>query len=474
MSKQLKAALLGLAVILTAASQTFASSGLLTGIEDERHLLDEPAVAPAMVDEWQKIGIDVVRLHANWARIAPTQPANQQDPNDPAYKFEALDNAVDLVTSRGMKVHLTITGPPRSWARTDTSRSSTRWKPSPKKFADFATATAKRYGSKVDTYMIWNEPNVDQWIQPQKVCKSNSSCRVGSPGLYRKIVRAAYPAIKSADPGAKVLIGELAPRGKADGSQMKPLAFLRSLGCVDSNYRSIKKGDCKNFKAAKADGFAYHPHPVKRKPDEENPDPDNAQLGDTKRLTKVLDKLSAHKRLRFTTGKANLYFTEFGYQTNPPDPVDGVSEKKQSRYLQQSDYIAYKNTRIKTLIHYQWFDAPLVKSASGNPYSEWQSGLFFNDRREKLALQTFRHPFWVQRTKGRKTAEFFGQVRPGGARTVTLQQEVGGSWQNVATINTSGLGFWAKRRKVSQTANYRYVYDNGSQISDTIKVKKTA
>ena len=47
----------------------------------------------------------------------------------------------------------------------------------------------------------------------------------------------------------------------------------------------------------------------------------------------------APRALPARTGGLPLYLTEFGYQTNPPDPL-GVSSAHQAAYLNESEYIA--------------------------------------------------------------------------------------------------------------------------------------
>src|SRR3712207_7058823 len=44
-------------------------------------------------------------------------------------------------------------------------------------------------------------------------------------------------------------------------------------------------------------------------------------------------------------GRKPIWITEYGYQTNPPDRVFGVTPKKQAQFLQQSYTIARKNRR---------------------------------------------------------------------------------------------------------------------------------
>ena len=76
-----------------------------------------------------------------------------------------------------------------------------------------------------------------------------------------ELVRAAQPEVKRADPGAEIVIGELAPVGNrpiSADTPMRPLAFLRSFGCVDDRYKSVRTGDCRRFKAPKGDTLGYH------------------------------------------------------------------------------------------------------------------------------------------------------------------------------------------------------------------------
>src|SRR3954453_16415500 len=101
-------------------------------------------------------------------------------------------------------------------------------------FAAFAAAAARRYASSVDEYILWNEPNLPLWLQPQAHCVGRR-CTPVSPNTYRAMVRAAYPAIHAADPVATVLFGALAPRGShltVRNANMRPLRFLRGLACV--------------------------------------------------------------------------------------------------------------------------------------------------------------------------------------------------------------------------------------------------
>ena len=41
------------------------------GLEDERLMLADPAQATAAVEDWAGLGVDIVRIHARWAALAP-------------------------------------------------------------------------------------------------------------------------------------------------------------------------------------------------------------------------------------------------------------------------------------------------------------------------------------------------------------------------------------------------------------------
>jgi hypothetical protein len=454
------------AVLCTAAAPARAATFEL-GMEDEGLLLSNPQLAPAAVIAWKDLGVDVVRIHARWWEIAPRGAStkapsgfNASDPNDAGYFWTPLDNAVATVRATGMRVMLTITGPGPLWASSEPRRHNSRWKPSPKAYGAFARAVATRYKDQVDRYLLWNEPNQQGWLQPQWQCNSKRrNCRAVAPHVYRSLVRAAEPQVHAADPGSEVVMGELAPVGDppiSSNTPIKPLIFMRELGCVDARYRTIRTGLCKGFKAATSDSFGYHPHPLLNAPDKVNPDPDEAQFADLSRLFHVLDKLRAKKRLRTSP---NIHLTEFGYQTNPPDKAVGISLASQTKYLQQAAFVAWRAKRVRGLSFYQWDDEPVVNRGSGTKrYSGWQTGLRFNNSRPKPVLSTFPAPFVIERKGKAKTVRLWGQVRADAAPAIVVQVRPRGAaaYQDLTTVTTAADGTWTKTLKFAAGASYRY------------------
>jgi hypothetical protein len=471
----------GIAVLIatTAAAALVAAAparaSLEVGMEDETLLLSGDLGGPFAAADWSRLGVDIVRVHAHWWSVAPSAKSTKRpsgfhptDPNDPKYSWGPVDHSVQTVLSQGMKVMLTITGPGPVWASSSPKKHNQAWKPKAKDFANFATAVAKRYGASVDRYLIYNEPNQKGWLQPQWHCVKKRhhrrTCSAVSPHTYRALVRAAVPAVHKADRGSETVIGELAPVGNnpiSDETPMKPLVFLRAMGCVNDRYKSIRTGACKHFKAAQGDSFGYHPHPKKLAPDKPNKDKGDAQMGDLKRLFTTLDKLTHRHRIRAKGSRFKIRMTEFGYETNPPDRSNGVSLKLQTRYLQQAAYIVWKTRRIESLAYYQWTDEPVRNLGhGGNRYGNYQTGLTFKSGKAKPVLSTFAAPFVIDLPAKRASGLFWGQVRPAANRTVTIQMRRKGAstWTDVTKLSMGSDGTWSKRIKVVKNASYRYSF----------------
>jgi hypothetical protein len=481
--------LLAVAALAMGAAATapaaFAASNLETGIADDAAVLQspDPAAAAQTVGQWREIGIDNVRLFAHWGRIAPLpagrlapagfDPAN---PASPGYDWSALDRAVTLVRAAGMTVTLSITGPGPLWATANPAAGNVRLSPVPDQFGRFARAVALRYGPQVDRYVLWNEPNIPLWLQPQFTCRGRS-CTPAAPHLYRRLVRAAAPAVHAADPNARVLIGALAPAGQNPRSRnaiMRPLTFLRALGCVDHRARRDRRGPCAGFRPAAAEAIAYHPHGVRRAPDAIAPQRDDIGLADLSRLEALLDAIQRAGGLRNTFGarrRFDLYLTEYGYQTNPPDRFVGVRPEQQAKWLQQGAYMAWRDSRVRNLTQYVWRDEPVGGNGAG-----WQSGLLFRTDRAKPALRSFPQPFWADQTVARRAARLWGQVRPGGAHVVSVQRRTAGAgpFTTIRRLRTNARGFFVLRVRVTRRVDYRFTWQPApgaaARVSDSRRV----
>jgi hypothetical protein len=423
-----------------------------------------------------------VRIVAEWQKLSPAvterRPPPGFDPGDPddtRYGWGRLDRAVNLARGAGLRVVLVVTGPGPLWSVERPSEDSPRIRPRPELFGRFARAVATRYGRSVDRYVIWNEPNVPLWLQPQFACPPRPSpatpCTPVAPHLYRELYRAADAAIRAADPVSRVWFGALAPRGHrplSRNAQTRPLTFLRALACRDRSLRRLREGPCRSFRPLRSDGLAYHAHGRDLAPDEPGDEPDEATLGDLPHLERLMDALQRLGGLRRRADSSvpfPIHLTELGWETDPPDPRHGISPELQALHLQQAAEIAWRDPRVHTLLQYEWRDEPLARGQAGAPaYSAWQSGLRFADDRPKPALAAFAQPFWVEPPAPHGgdagPARFWGQVRPGAAHVVSLQGRSGSGrpWTRLARVRTDARGFWTLRRPVVRRAEYRFAW----------------
>jgi hypothetical protein len=488
----MRAALAGLcaALCLGAAAPAHAAHSLRIGIADDGVLFHD-ADAAKTVAEWKALGIDVARVHVRWVSVAPATNArrppkrfDQSDPDDHHYHWGAVDRAIGLLRDAGIEPILSVTGSGPLWSSSRPSLRNPRWRPNPHRFAAFAEAVARRYRDDVTDYIIWNEPDQAGWLQPQFSCR-HGRCTPESPHIYRHLVNAAAPAIRHADPTSEILAGALAPRGadpRSRNSAMRPLTFLRAFGCVNARYHRMVHGRCANFHAPLIDGISYHPHGVLRSPSQPNPQRDEAAIADLGRLEIVIDRVAARGGMECTcAGAIPIHLTEFGYQTNPPDPYQGVSPDEQARWLQEAAYRAWSDPRIKTLVQYEWRDDPLLRKGGGaSAYAGWQSGLLYANSRPKPALSAFANPFYVQATPGDSSVTLWGQVRPGDAHEVDVERRLPGrAWRTLETLETDPFGAFTTELTLPGLAELRFSYEDGpptrarSKASDAVTVRRS-
>jgi hypothetical protein len=452
-------------VILAAAAPAHAASGEI-GIADDRILMPGGPVADRAVAEWAANGVDTVRIFAQWSRIAPARKPRRFDPDNPAdphYQWFYLDNAIARVRQAGMSVTLTVTGPGPVWTSARPGLRRPAYRPRPAAFAAFAEAVARRYAASVDRYLLWNEPNIHAWLAPQARC-TRSGCTPVAPHLYRSLVRAAYPAIAEHDPVAQIVIGVLSPRGQRlrnANTVMRPLLFLRRFGCRSDAWRRMTSGDCRRFRPATGDGFAIHPYSGRIAPERPHPNGDDVGLAQISNLTATLDRLQRLGAIRSTTPRLGIYIDEYGYQTSPPDRIAGVRLRTQDTWLQRAAYLAWRHSRIRLFTQYLWRDEPRTR---GRSFSGWQSGLRYTGGRAKPSLAHFDTPFALDVARSR----LWGQVRPGGAHTVTVERKARGrSWGRLAIATTDSRGYWTLQRRLSSSLSYRFRSDDG-RVSATL------
>jgi hypothetical protein len=313
---------------------------------------------------------------------------------------------------------------------------------------------------RIDFWSVWNEPNYGPDLAPQAVRRSTVEV---SPMVYRGLLDAAWTALASTGHGHDtILFGETAPRGITTGdnpgnfSGMVPLRFVRALYCLDSALRPLRgaaatergcpatAAGSRRFAAAhpvlfQATGFADHPYPQGRlEPTAVIPgEPDYADLATIGKLERTLDTALETYGVR---RMLPIFSTEFGYQTDPPE-IGLPDPATAARYLNWSEYISWRNPRIRSYDQYLLRDVQAASATGGFP-----TGLEFKTGAPKATYDAFRMPIFLPVTRAAKSSdlEVWGCARPahyaheqtGRPQTVEIQfaPKGGGPFRTVRTV----------------------------------------
>jgi hypothetical protein len=457
--------------------------------QDDDHLLyASTATVTSTLDTLKSLGVDQVRATVLWRAIAPDPAAtaapagfDASNPSDyPAAAWAPYDRLVELARGRGIGVDFNVGAPGPLWAMTRGApavKYADHWIPSASRFAQFVAAVGRRYSGsyaapggstlpRVSYWSIWNEPNQPGWLAPQSQTAGGRVALV-SPVLYRGYVDAAFGALgrtghrPSSD---TVLIGELAPEGSEGPSfnyrtAIPPMPFLRALYCVDSSYRPLtgaaaaalgcpQGGQASAFAAAHpglfaATGFAHHPYSFFLAPNVQMADTNFVPLSDLPRLEHGLDAIFG----AYGVGRQlPIYLTEYGYETNPPNPFRGVSLALQSLYINEAEYIAWRDPRVRAMSQFLLYDAPPDASyprGSERYWSTFQTGLRYASGAAKPSLQAYRLPIFVPNAVlgAGRSVFVWGRLRPaprGSAQRAQIQwQPPGGAYRTLATVTAA-------------------------------------
>jgi hypothetical protein len=430
-----------------------ASSNQLVVFQDNGRMLGSP---DATAQEIRGLGADVVKIQLYWGDVAPagrTKPAGFDAGDPAAYHWNVYPGAVRAIVEAGMQPFLSIGGRAPRWATNGRGRAGTG-RPSAKEFGLFAQAVARQFPN-VHIWSVWNEPNLNSWLSPQRKRGVPQS-----PSIYRRLYLAGHAALSAGGhAGDTILLGELMPRGGRSARKIRPLDFLRELVCLDRNYRqyrgaAAKRRGCGRIGRIPTSGLAYHPYTLAGGPNRREL-PGDAAIGQLRRVTRALDALARRGKL---PPKLPLWITEFGFQTRPPDPVFGVSLKRAAGFMDIGEWIAFRNARVASYSQYTLVDdQPLSSGRPFQRWSTWQSGLRFADGRKKPNVYAaFQLPFLV-RSLGADAVELFGGGRGGAGATARIEAKVrGGRYRFVANVPVNEAGYF--RRIVRRKGAYRQTF----------------
>jgi hypothetical protein len=358
---------------------------------DDAWLLTGPGTLSGRLERLDALGVKLVRFTLRWDQIAPTPPADPRNPDDPAYRWGQYETVLQGLREQGIAAVVTLYGSPR-WAN---GGHTPAWLPR-SGFGDFAYAAAKRFPW-VHLWTAWNEPNGRTFAVPV------------SPRLYvQRVLNPAYASLHRASAANRVAGGVTSPRQTPTG--MAPLAFMQGMAAAH----------------ARLDAYAQNPYPVNR-----GETPDNSPCPGCGAFTMAALPTIRADVTRYFGASKQLWLTEYGYQTNPPDRLLGVSYVRQAQYIGTAASRVWRQPGVTMLIQFLVRDEPSVGG--------WQSGLLTARGSAKPAYRAFALPLAEVARSGSRVV-LWGQVRPGSGRRPYVVQRYAGGWRSIGGTLLTGSG----------------------------------
>lgn len=438
------AAALGGSLLLTAFTTSSATVGpgaerppstaavtpLLTGPLDTALVDVAPFTSPDAPVNFRRVksaGANVVRLIVFWRFVAPEgnskrRPAgfDASDPAAPGYDWSAIDRQVTLAIASGLQPILGIQQAPEWAERGGEGIPGTR-APDPTELALFTTAAAKRYGGafeglpRVRYWQAWNEPNLSIFMTPQ------------SAELYRRMVNEFAAAVHGVHPDNLVVAGGLAPFGYK-GVAVPPFEFMRDLLCMSGG--SKPKPTCNE--RITFDVWSHHPYTTGG-PTRKAQNPDDASLGDLPEMRRLLEA-AVRARHVISRHKVRFWVTEFSWDSSPPDPI-AVPAQLHARWVAEAVYRMWQ-AGVSLVTWFSLRDEPLSES-------EFQSGLYLQSTKPKLALRAFRFPFVA--FKSRSDVRVWGRTPGGKPGGVLVERKAARGWKLVGRLSANRYGIFSAR-----------------------------
>lgn len=339
---------------------------------------------------------------------------------------------------------------------------------------------------RVDRWSIWNEPNMPGWLTPQSGTHPRDQDRMLplAPHVYRELADAMYAGLHETGHGDDtILLGETAPRGASReglNHSIAPLRFIRELYCLDRRLRHFTGAEAEvrncpaggsGFAAAhpvlfNATGFAHHPYAFDAPPWRGDKNRDHVVMANIQRLPRMLDRVLARHG---SSRKLPIWLTEYGYETDPPDPYMGWPWRAHVRFLAQAEWMGYRRARVRSVAQFLLYDdGPRLEYPASDPrhWGTFQTGLRMPDGKPKAAYAGYQRPIHLTRARvkrGRLTT-VFARYRAAAARTpavIQFRRKGRKGWRNVRKLRTNRHGFVARKLRVRRAGAFRVRFETG-------------
>jgi hypothetical protein len=334
---------------------------------------------------------------------------------------------------------------------------------------------------RVSFWSVWNEPNQPGWLSPQLDARTGDPAAPAMYRSLVDAFWSGLSATGHTPRSDTILIGELAPNGCVRGGPcaftglgtayrpISPLPFLEDLYCVGpaagtsldsgsssgsgSGFSSSSSsgpdadsgsdsgalrplrgtaaaadgcpthGDGATFVAAHpalfdSSGLSEHPYSFFLAPNVAFPLPDESGFAPLASLPKLESTLDGVFGADGDSRRLPLYLTEYGYVTNPPNPRYQVTPSAQALYLDQAEYIAAQDPRVRALSQFELQDT-----------SPFQEGLEYRGGTPKPAFAAYRLPIFLPELESPTRVadpdtpvQVWGMLRPAANNTTQTAQ----------------------------------------------------
>ncbi len=440
-------------------------------MDDDQLIYASPNHVAEAMSQIASLGVNRVKVSVVWSLVAPSASSVRRprfDATDPAAyppgAWDRYDLIVRLARQLGLGVYFQLTAPAPAWAVArgkPTQGYPWSQKPNPRQFGQFAQAVGRRYRGdyvttvpsdeptpqvlglplalplseapapgtpdplpRVSYWGIWNEPNEGAWLNPQYRLGRHGVHLAVAPALYRGLVDGAYAGLSAAGHAHDtILIGET-----ASGGNTLPTPFVRDLYCVGSTDRPLRgnaagqiycpgSGSAAGFVGAhpglfRSGGYAHHPYSFDQSPSKPMPTPGLVTLATLPSFERTFDRIfAAYGRPRGFP----MYLTEFGYKTDPPNPYVHTSLGQQETFINEGEYLAWKDPRVHALAQFLLVDdRPKAGTKRGSRayWGTFQSGLEYINGAHKPSYNAFQIPIWLPSARPGHRVTVWGQLRP--------------------------------------------------------------
>jgi hypothetical protein len=296
------------------------------------------------LDKLAATGAETVQTAGPWDHLEPSA--------DDSYSWAFMDRFIAHAEARGLKVRMQVSATP-DWvhpylASQGIAQSDRVWYPPRGSseialYQDFWHDLVARYGTRVASYEVWNEPNLDSYFEP----KANVS-------EYAAMQRAAYLGAKSANPNVQIVCCALS---------------ANDMGYLDQLYTALRAYPDASANDDFFDALGVHPYAyegTKPLPPDETRNNYPGTFGPFDYTFVGIDKMIADLDAHGDSHK-KVWIGEFGYRITSGGYHQPISDDLRAQYLKQAYALLDQRPRIMGMAWYSYYRDPnwaLVNSST--------------------------------------------------------------------------------------------------------------